>query len=82
MSLVFRNLGFQLKPYNEVHESLPFEINLGVSQKLENAPITWHITLENIQKWPIGLSNPSRIITDLDGNISEEKVSFFNNSLW
>ena len=48
--MVFRNLGFQLKPYNEVHESLPFEINLGVSQKLENAPITWHITLENIQK--------------------------------
>ena len=80
-SLVFRNLGFQLKPYNEVHESLPFEINLGVSQKLENAPITWHITLENIQKWPIGLSNPSRIITDLDGNISEEKVSFFNEIL-
>ena len=39
-SLVFRNLGFQLKPYNEIHESLPFEINLGVSQKLENAPIT------------------------------------------
>ena len=80
-SLVFRNLGFQLKPYNEIHESLPFEINLGVSQKLENAPITWHITLENIQKWPIGLSNPSRIITDLDGNISEEKVSFFNEIL-
>ena len=80
-SLVLRNLGFQLKPYNEIHESLPFEINIGVSQKLENAPITWHITLENIQKWPIGLSNPSRIITDLDGNISEEKVSFFNEIL-
>ena len=26
-------------------------------------------------------SNPSRIITDLDGNISEEKVSFFNEIL-
>jgi len=80
-SLVLRNIGFQLKPYNEVNESLPFEVNLGVSQKLENAPITWHITLENIQKWPIGLSNPSRIITDLDGNVSEEKVSFFNEIL-
>jgi len=80
-SLVLRNIGFQLKPYNEVNESLPFEVNLGVSQKLENAPITWHLTLENIQKWPIGLSNPSRIITDLDGNVSEEKVSFFNEIL-
>ena len=80
-SLVFRNIGFQIKPYNEVNEKLPFEINLGISQKLENAPITWHITLENLQKWPIGLSNPSRIITDLDGNISEEKISFFNEIL-
>jgi len=80
-SLVFRNIGSQIKPYNEVNEKLPFEINLGVSQKLDNAPITWHITLENLQKWPIGLANPSRIITDLDGNTTEEKISFFNEIL-
>jgi len=80
-SLVFRNIGFQIKPYNEIKEPLPFEINLGISQKLENAPITWHVTLENIQKWPIGLSNPSRIITDLDGNITEENISFINEIL-
>jgi len=80
-SLLFRNIGFQIKPYNEVNESLPFEIILGISQKLQNAPITWHITMENLQAWPIGLSNPSRMITDLDGNISEEKISFFNEIL-
>ena len=80
-SLVFRNIGFQLKAYNEVDEPLPFEIDLGISQKLENAPITWHITLENLQKWPIGISNPSRIITDLDGNITEENISIFNEIL-
>ena len=34
-----KNIGFQIKPYNEVNEKLPFEINLGISQKLENAPI-------------------------------------------
>tara|TARA_B100000524_G_scaffold158308_1_gene80285 strand:+ start:87 stop:1115 length:1029 start_codon:yes stop_codon:yes gene_type:complete len=80
-SVVFRNIGFQLKPYNELNESLPFEIDFGISQKLQNAPISWHLTLENLQKWPIGISNPSRIITDLDGNISEEKISFFNEVL-
>ncbi len=81
ISLVFRNIGFQLKAYDEVKESLPFEIDLGISQKLENAPIRWHLTLENIQKWPIGFSNPSRIITDLDGNIKDENISFFNEIL-
>ena len=81
ISLVFRNMGFQLKAYDDVKESLPFEIDLGISQRLENAPIRWHLTLENIQKWPIGFSNPSRIITDLDGNITEENISFFNEIL-
>ena len=80
-SLVFRNIGFQIKPYNEVNEKLPFEINMGISQKLENAPIIYHVTFENLQKWPIGISNPSRIITDLDGNITEENISFFNEIL-
>ena len=81
MSLVFRNIGFQIKAYNEVREQLPFEINLGFSQRLENAPVKWHLTLENVQKWPIGLSNPSRIVTDLDGNITEENISFINEIL-
>ena len=81
IGLVFRNIGSQIKAYNNIYEKLPFEVDLGISQLVENAPIRWHITIENIQKWPIGLSNPSRLITDLDGNITEEKVSFMNDLL-
>ena len=81
IALVFRNIGAQIKSYDNVHEKLPFEVDLGISQLVENAPIRWHITLENIQKWPIGLSNPSRLIIDLDGNVTEEKVSFMNDLL-
>ena len=81
IGLVFRNIGTQIKSYDNVHEKLPFEVDLGISQLVENAPIRWHITLENIQKWPIGLSNPSRLIIDLDGNVTEEKVSFMNDLL-
>ena len=78
---MFRNIGYQIKPYNEVRESFPIEINLGISQRLQNAPINWHLTFENLQKWPIGFSNPSRITTDLDGNITEEKIGVFNELL-
>ena len=81
ISLVFRNIGYQIKPYNEVRESFPIEINLGISQRLQNAPINWHLTFENLQKWAIGFSNPSRITTDLDGNITEEKIGVFNELL-
>ena len=64
-----------------MRESFPIEINLGISQRLQNAPINWHLTFENLQKWPIGFSNPSRITTDLDGNITEEKIGVFNELL-
>ncbi|MCH1548043.1 MAG: type IX secretion system protein PorQ [Flavobacteriaceae bacterium] len=79
IGFVIRNIGVQLKAYDENKEKLPFEVDLGFSQLLENAPLRWNITIENLQKWNIGLSNPSRIISDLDGNITTEKVSFLNN---
>ena len=79
VGLVIRNFGTQLKAYDEIYEKLPFEIDIGVSQLLENAPLRWYLTFENLQKWNIGLSNPSRLTTDLDGDITEEKVTFVNN---
>ena len=81
VALVVRNIGVQIKPYDSIREKLPFEVDIGISQLVENAPIKWHITIENIQKWPIGLSNPSRLIIDLDGNITEEKVTLMNDLL-
>ena len=80
-ALTVRNLGTQFTTYAGQNEPLPFEVNFGMSQTLENVPIRWHLTLENLQKWPIGVSNPARATTDLDGNQTQEKVGFFNNAL-
>lgn len=80
-ALSVRNAGTQFKTYAGTRESLPFEVNLGLSQRLENVPIRWHLTFENLQQWPIAVSNPARATTDLDGNQTQEKVSFFNNLL-
>jgi len=80
-SLVVRNLGTQFTTYAGTNEKLPFEVDLGLSQTLENVPIRWHLTFENLQKWPIGVSNPARATSDLDGNQSQEKVGFINEAL-
>ncbi|MFK7833975.1 MAG: type IX secretion system protein PorQ [Winogradskyella sp.] len=80
-ALTIRNLGTQFTTYAGQREPLPFEINFGMSQTLENMPLRWHLTLQNLQQWPIGVSNPARVTTDLDGNQTEEKVSFFNQAL-
>lgn len=80
-ALVLRNLGTQFTTYAGLQESLPMEVVLGLSQTLENVPIRWHLTFENLQKWPISASNPARATTDLDGNQTEEKVGFLNETL-
>jgi len=71
----------QLSTYAGTREQLPFEILAGISQEMENVPLRWHITLENLQQWNIAFSNPNRAEQGIDGGATEEKVSFFNNAL-
>lgn len=75
-ALVVRNLGSQITTYAGLNEKLPFEIALGLSQKLEHVPLRWHFTLENLHKWPIAIANPARATSDLSGNQTEENIGF------
>ena len=80
-ALVIRNIGAQLSTYAGQRESLPLEIDFGMSQKLENMPLRWHLTMENLQTWDIAKSNPARVITDLNGNQTEEEIGFLKNAI-
>lgn len=80
ISGVMRNIGTQFKPFNEVRESMPFEVILGISQKLEKAPIRWHVTLENMQEWDLAFRNTARDEEDLSGNVTADDPGFINNA--
>jgi len=78
-AVVIRNVGTQFTTYAGLNEPLPLEIDLGLSQKLQNVPIRWHLTFENLQQWPIAAANPARATTDLNGNQTKEKIGFLTN---
>jgi len=80
-AFVVRNIGTQFTSYSGTKEKLPMEILIGVSQEVENVPIRWHFTLENLQQWNIAFSNPAQAVGSIDGGSTPEKVSFFNNAL-
>jgi len=80
-ALVVRNIGTQFTSYSGTKEKLPLEVLIGVSQEVENVPIRWHLTLENLQQWNIAFSNPARAVGSIDGGSTPEKVSVFNNAL-
>lgn len=54
-SLVARNIGTQITTYYEgaERESIPFDLQFGVSQKLQHAPIRFAATLQHLQKWDL-----------------------------
>lgn len=80
-ALVIRNIGTQFTTYSGTNEKLPLEIMAGVSQELENVPIRWHLTIDNLQQWNTSFSNPNEAKTSLDGSITEKKVSVLGNAM-
>ncbi len=80
VTAVGRNIGTQISPYETTIEKLPFEVILGVSQTLQNIPIRWHFTLENMQRWNVAFANPNRDEIDLEGNGTAEKITFIDNA--
>ncbi|MCW8981360.1 MAG: type IX secretion system protein PorQ [Altibacter sp.] len=77
---VARNIGTQFTPYSVDYEPLPFELIFGISQTLQNIPIRWHFTMENMQQWKVAFPNPNQSVTDLEGNTQEEKINFIDHA--
>jgi hypothetical protein len=56
--LVIKNIGTQLKGYythenGQHYESLPLNVQLGVSKKLAHAPLRFSLNLHNLQRWDL-----------------------------
>jgi len=51
IGLAGKNLGRQIKAYETELADLPWDIQLGLSQKLAHAPIRYSITAANLKQW-------------------------------
>ncbi len=78
-TLVARNVGTQLKSFETVTEKLPFKVAFGASYQLQYVPLKWYATFDNLQKWDLSVPNPSNQTVDLNGNVTNEEISFVNN---
>jgi len=57
-SIVFRNIGTQIKAYTpNTQESLPFEIQAAFSKELAHLPLRFSVVLTNLQKWDLSYSS-------------------------
>ena len=62
--LVLKNMGAQITSYTANRESLPFEIQAGVTQGLAHAPFRFTVTFQHLERW------------DLSYTVQDDDVSF------
>jgi hypothetical protein len=51
LSAVAKNLGGQLKAYEEEYEKMPFDLQVGVTKRLTGAPFRLSATLTDLTHW-------------------------------
>jgi len=65
--IVLRNFGTQIKTYHDGNrEPMPFELLLGISQKLRHAPFRFSIVAHNLQKLDLTYRDPGRAADEID----------------
>jgi hypothetical protein len=79
--LVFRNIGTQFKGYysdvdGQHYEPLPFDIQLGLSYKLEHAPFRFSLTMHNLHQWDMNYIDNENSMIDFEREDYVSKISF------
>ncbi|MCD4709735.1 MAG: type IX secretion system protein PorQ, partial [Bacteroidales bacterium] len=72
VGLVVKNMGTQITSYTGRRESLPFEIQAGVTQGLAHAPFRFTVTLQHLERWDLTYTVPDDNETPFPGNDTEQ----------
>ncbi len=77
--LAFQNIGFSLSPYVDGGEQLPlpFDIVIGISQKLKYMPLRFSITVNQLETPQLVFNDPDLPQqVDLNGNVIDSEAGF------
>ena len=69
VSFVAKNLGGQLKAYNDEYDAMPIDFQLGASKKFAHTPFRLSATLVDLNHWNYKVIN--HLVVGLDAQLSE-----------
>lgn len=70
---VLKNIGAQLKPYNDERQRMPWDIQAGITKQMRNLPLRFSLTAMYLNKWKIDSVNT---------NSSDDEKSGFAKTLF
>ena len=65
VGLVARNLGGQVKAYDEEFERIPFDLQFGLTKRLTNSPLRFSLTLDRLHDWSEAIGRHLAIGADI-----------------
>jgi hypothetical protein len=65
LSAVARNLGGQIKAYDDEFERIPFDLQVGACKRLQNAPLRFHAAMSRLTDWSEGFGHHLAIGADV-----------------
>lgn len=70
--VVFKNMGTQITSYTGRRESLPFEIQAGITQGLAHAPFRFSLTFQHLERWDLSYTVPEEENPIFSGNEADQ----------
>lgn len=52
--VAMRNVGAQLKKFDDKSEHLPFDLDIGITKSMEHAPVRFSVTMVDLTRWSSG----------------------------
>lgn len=73
---VIKNIGLQIKTYNGAQESLPLDIQLGVSKRFAHLPFRFSLTAQRLYDWNLSYTDPTAPTTTILGDPVQQPSEF------
>ncbi|GAB5557603.1 MAG: hypothetical protein SchgKO_18160 [Schleiferiaceae bacterium] len=79
MSMMAKNVGYQVTPFSNSTETLPFDLQYSISQRFKHVPLRWGIHLEKLHQWDLTYDDPNAYTRDfVTGELVYNEPNFWN----
>lgn len=75
--VTLKNIGAQLTAYNAERARLPWDIQMGISKKMEHAPIRFSLTAMYLNRWKFDYIDATNQSTEIKENFSKRLFKHF-----
>jgi len=74
IGLVLKNIGIQFSQFNNEEKSMPFDLQIAYSNRLQHLPLRFTIVGQRLDQWKIRYDDPDRREVDILGETNEKSA--------